>query len=644
MDAARYARVQEVFLAVYALPSSEQAAALDRACAGDAALRDEVTSLLAHHQEASIFVARTPSESQDRPAFARGAAVKWNQEQHRILHQRIRFLALLLHLLLFVALLRPQGSVGSWSKIAAPSAAGIVGGWVALLGLSILVLALRSPSWRALRRCEIALLASASVVLVSWHHAWLTRGVTLASPPSHALQALLREAYWVVSPDHTTHLQGGSTLIGVPVGNQWCTLAGFYGIVVPNVRRRGAAVLAAMMLAPVAIVAVAAVHNPALRPHAVGNALACLFLVGAFGGVGLYIGLKLQALRKAVFDAKQVGQYRLTALLGKGAMGEVYLAQHRLLRRPCAVKLIRADHVGSPEWLARFEREVQAMAQLTHPNTVEVYDFGRTEDDSFYCAMEYLPGMTLDALVRAHGPLPAGRVVHLLRQVCGALSEAHGKGMVHRDIKPGNIFVSERGGVRDVVKLLDFGLVQVQSVERRREAPVGEQPLDGISVDGISGVPGFDITRVGQILGTPAYMAPEQVGGHEADARSDLYSLGGVACFLLTGKPPFEGDTLEDLCRAHLAAPPPRLRDRQPDIPEDLEAVITRCLAKEREARFQHVNDLAAALEATDAASAWDSGKAEAWWRAHATTPPPPGELAEPAASRVAVRLHAAGR
>ncbi|XXT14992.1 serine/threonine-protein kinase [Sorangium sp. So ce429] len=638
MDAARYERLQEVFLAVYALPPGEQSAALDRACAGDAALRAEVASLLAHHQEASIFiplvplvplVPRTPPEPRERPVSGRGAAVKWDEEQHRVLHQRIRLLALVLHLLLFVSLLRPQGSAGAWSKMADLSAVGIVGGWAALLCVSLLVVALRSPSWLALRRCELALLASASAVLLGWHFSWLTRGVTLASPPSGELQALLREAYWVVSPDHTTHLQMGSTLIGLPVGNQWCALAGIYGVVVPNVRRRGAAVLAAMMLAPVAIVAAAAVHSPALRPHAVGNALACFFLVGAFGGVGLYVGLRLQALRKEVFDAKQVGQYRLTALLGKGAMGEVYLAQHRLLRRPCAVKLIRPDQVRSEEWLARFEREVQAMAQLTHPNTVEVYDFGRTEDDSFFCAMEYLPGMTLDALVRAHGPLPPGRVVHLLRQVCGAVAEAHGKGMVHRDIKPGNIFVCERGGERDVVKLLDFGLVHVQTVERLPAAFAGERPAAPAgerSIDGPSAAGGPEITRAGQLLGTPAYMAPEQVSRREPDARSDIYSLGGVACFALTGKPPFEGETLEDLCLAHLSAPLPRLRDRNPDVPEDLEGVIARCLAKEREARFQDVNELAAALEATGAAGAWDSGMARAWWRAHPTTPPPPGD------------------
>jgi serine/threonine-protein kinase len=390
----------------------------------------------------------------------------------------------------------------------------------------------------------------------------------------------------------------------------WGTLASFYSFIIPNTFRRGAAMVVGLSAAPTALIGAAALHNPGLRPLVVPNALSCFAVAALFGGVGLYLGLSFQALRRAVFDAKQVGQYRLMQLLGKGAMGEVYLAQHRLLRRPCAVKLIRPDQVDSQEWLSRFEREVQAMALLTHPNTVEVYDFGRTDDGAFFYAMEYLPGATLDALVHAHGPVPPGRAVHFLRQLCGALAEAHAKGLVHRDIKPGNIFVCERGGMKDVVKLLDFGIVYVAASE-------GQPPAARAAGEPGASEASAHLTRAGQIMGTPAYMAPEQVRGELPDARSDIYSLGCVGYFLLTGKPIFEHDTLEALWSAHLSAPAPRLRDRVPDMPEDLEAVIARCLAKSPEERFQRVTEVAAALEATGAAGAWDRGKAEAWWRTH---------------------------
>jgi serine/threonine-protein kinase len=639
VDSARYARVQEVFIAVCGLPPKEQAAAIDRACAGDTALKDEITSLLKHHRDGSLFAERASRAidrelSSDDPrsddrvrkgetqlVFNRESRATWNEEQRRLLHQRVRALTLVLLILVCGILGRVIMLVGGFPRVAMAPTAGMLAGWAVLLVLSVVVLRLRSPSWAALRRCEVALLGSACLVLFSWNCAWLTNGLTLASPPSEALSDLLRDTYWIISPGGSIHFREGSSLLTYQLVNHWSALATLYCVIVPNTLRRGAVTLAAVTLVAMAVVPVSAAHDPGLRPYMAVGILSCLF-VSVFGGAGLYLSIQFQALRRAVFDAKQVGQYRLKELLGKGAMGEVYLAQHRLLRRPCAVKVIRTDQIGSREWMARFEREVQAMAQLTHPNTVEVYDFGCTDDNLFFYAMEYLPGWTLDALVRAHGPLPPGRVVHLLRQVCGALAEAHEKGLIHRDIKPSNILVCERGGVKDVVKLLDFGLVYVQAGE---PAPGGPEPLPaGVpesAAQAAARAGGSHMTRAGQLLGTPAYMAPEQVRGEQPDARSDIYSLGGVACFLLTGKPPFEGDTLEDLCLSHLYAPAPRLRDQLPEIPADLEAIITRCLTKEREARFQHVNDMAAALEATGCSGAWGSAEAQAWWQTHAMTP-----------------------
>ena len=201
-------------------------------------------------------------------------------------------------------------------------------------------------------------------------------------------------------------------------------------------------------------------------------------------------------------------------------MGEVYLAEHQLLKRPCAIKLIRPDRAGDPRALARFEREVRTTARLSHPNTVEIYDYGRTEDGTFYYVMEYLSGLSLADLVERHGPLPPGRAIYLLRQACGALAEAHAAGLVHRDLKPANIFAARRGGLHDVAKLLDFGLV-LPTAE-----PVAPPSSAGTAT----------------IAGSPLYMAPEQATGDaRPDARSDLYGLGAVAYYLLTGRAPFEG-------------------------------------------------------------------------------------------------------
>jgi serine/threonine-protein kinase len=230
--------------------------------------------------------------------------------------------------------------------------------------------------------------------------------------------------------------------------------------------------------------------------------------VGLASLLAVFGAHRLETLRRGAAEARKLGQYQLKQCLGSGGMGEVYLAEHVLLRRPCALKLIRPELAGNPTSLRRFEREVQVTATLTHPNTVEIYDYGHAEDGTFYCVMEYLPGLDLEQLVSRHGPLPPQRAVHLLRQVCGSLAEAHAAGLIHRDIKPGNIIVCRRGGHHDVAKLLDFGLV--------RGPDLGQN--------------GPKLTREGTIAGTPAYMAPEQAASRDdLDARSDVYSLGALA-------------------------------------------------------------------------------------------------------------------
>ena len=255
--------------------------------------------------------------------------------------------------------------------------------------------------------------------------------------------------------------------------------------------------------------------------------------------------------------------------------------------------------------LARFEREVRITARLSHWNTVEIFDYGRTDDGTFFYVMEYLPGLSMEDLLDRHGPLPAERVVHLLRQTCQGLREAHAIGLIHRDIKPGNVFVAQRGGLYDVVKLLDFGLVK----------PVTETPA-------------ARLTQEGSISGTPLFMSPEQSRGlGDLDARSDIYSVGAVAYALLTGRPPFDGTNPMEVIIAHArdeVLPPSKHRA---DVPSDLEHVILRCLAKSPEDRFQDVDSLEQALAECAAADKWTQWHAARWWHENDQTVTMPPEL-----------------
>ena len=353
----------------------------------------------------------------------------------------------------------------------------------------------------------------------------------------------------------------------------WSILILLYGIFIPNTWRRAAAVVSGMF-----VISLAMTVFLRFRYEFVAQALswiqvmhwAMMELVGCAGAItGAHL---ISTLRRQAFEAKQLGQYRLKELIGSGGMGQVYLGEHRLLKRPCAIKVIRPGKAADPLALARFEREIQITAELSHPNTVEVYDHGRTEDGTFYYVMEYLPGLSLAQIVERHGPLPAARVVFLLKQICGALREAHGVGLIHRDIKPENIFAAHRGGLYDVAKLLDFGLVKPR-------ADLREQAL----------------TQDGAFSGSPLYMSPEQsMGDSEPDVRSDIYSLGAVAYFLLTGRPPFERDTLMKVLIAHArddVMSPSQIRS---DLPPDLEQIVLCCLAKNRDERFQNAESLEA--------------------------------------------------
>src|SRR5262245_45648718 len=244
----------------------------------------------------------------------------------------------------------------------------------------------------------------------------------------------------------------------------WLLLIFTYAMFIPNTWRRAALVIGAQALAPDLLVVAMVLAYPAVAVLVTGMVFLQYVLTMVVAAVAAVFGTHLiNTLRREAFEAKQLGQYRLIDRLGAGGMGEVYLAEHRMLKRPCAVKLIRPEQAGDPHVLARFEREVQMTARLSHWNTIEIYDYGRTEDGTFFYVMEYLPGLSLEDLLDRHGALPPERVVHFLRQICQGLREAHAIGLIHRDIKPGNIFVAKRGGLYDVVKVLDFGLVKAVS-------------------------------------------------------------------------------------------------------------------------------------------------------------------------------------
>ena len=308
--------------------------------------------------------------------------------------------------------------------------------------------------------------------------------------------------------------------------------------------------------------------------------------------LAFYAASILNGMRVELHAALKFGQYRLLKKIGSGGMGEVFMAEHQLLKRPCALKLIKPESIANPLVLARFEREVRSAARLSHPNTIEIYDYGHSEDGTFYYVMEYLPGMSLEDLVKRAGPLPPGRAIYLLRQACAGLAEAHGIGLVHRDLKPANIFVAKRGGETDVAKVLDFGLVKLI---QDPEAPA--------------------LTANFTVSGTPSYMAPEQAtDASNLDARADVYAMGAVAYFTLTGHPPFSGAGAFAVMMAHArdrVIPPSLVR---PGVPADLEAVVLKALEKEPQDRYPDARAMGRALAACQDAATWDADRADHWW------------------------------
>jgi len=323
-----------------------------------------------------------------------------------------------------------------------------------------------------------------------------------------------------------------------------------------------------------------------------------MFGLLGLGAASIFVLMRLanrwqDSARKAALTARQLGQYALEEKIGAGAFGTVYRGHHALMRRPVAVKLLDAGKANETS-IARFEREVQLTCQLTHPNTISLYDYGRTPEGVFYYAMEFLDGLSLDALVVKYGPLPEGRVIHILRQVCASLAEAHGQGLVHRDIKPHNIFLTRRGGIPDFVKVLDFGLVKARNLEGQLE-----------------------LTAANATLGTPLYMSPEAVERPDTvEARSDLYSLGAVGYYLVTGEPVFLGLTIGEVMMQQVKAVPEKPSVRLGELlSPDFEELLLRCLAKKPADRPASARALETALGRCSVQ--WGREQAEEWWRRH---------------------------
>jgi serine/threonine-protein kinase len=304
------------------------------------------------------------------------------------------------------------------------------------------------------------------------------------------------------------------------------------------------------------------------------------------------LGSAFSVVRLRKQGGRRLGPYSLGRQIGEGGVANVYLAQHDLLKRPTAVKLLKPAR-ASDEMIARFEREVQLASSLSHPNTVEIFDYGRTRDGLFYYAMEYLDGLNVSEVIARSGAFPVARALHVLRQVCAALVEAHAKGLVHRDIKPENIMVCRYGGIHDFVKILDFGLVKSMAGEHSR-----------------------DLTRSLRILGTPLYMAPERLRDPaDVDARADIYALGAVAFLMLSARRVFETSDDLQLTTTILNEEPPRVSQlaRQP-IPAELDLIVASCVEKKREDRPQRVSDLAEAFDALAAEHPWTQREAREWW------------------------------
>ena len=444
----------------------------------------------------------------------------------------------------------------------------------ALFRVSALFLVLAGASLAALQRTK---LVSAQDLL--------DLGLVLQVAGSFALALMENAAPWPDAP-----IRGSTALVA------WIAIC---VIAIPNRPWKSitAAISSAAMVPCAHLLAAQILGFPALP----WNRLVSYTLLPVFvAGWTPFISTRLHQLQQDLSRTHDFGSYHLERLLGRGGMGEVWLARHSFLRRDAAVKLILAEllegasHSERRQIQERFESEAQSIASLRSPHTVEIYDYGLSENGSLYYAMEYLHGLDAETLVVRYGPQPAGRVVSFLRQACESLDEAHEAGLIHRDIKPSNVFICRLGKRTDFIKVVDFGLVK--ELARATQA----------------------LTAEGAIGGTPAFIAPEQVRGEEVDARTDIYGFGCLAYFLLTGTTVFDKPNSMAMAVAHLnERPTPPSRRSELPIPYSLERVVMACLEKKREDRPQSVAELRAMLHGCTDIASWTDADANRWWTLH---------------------------
>ncbi len=404
----------------------------------------------------------------------------------------------------------------------------------------------------------------------------VTSGYKTARPRSHL--PLTEMAASAVSGHSGINVDGYRNYLGVPVIGAWTWLYDYdFGV------------------------ATETAYAEAYQSLKTMRRLFCVLfgLLASYTGITLICSIVASRLQRRIhaaeMETRQLGQYTLEYKIGEGGMGPVYRARHAFMRRPTAVKLLLPGNAAQT-MIKRFEEEVQLTSRLVHPNTIQIYDYGHTPDGIFYYAMEYLDGVNLKDLVQIDGAQPPGRVIHMIKQVCGSLSEAHEIGLVHRDIKPSNIIIGKRGNIYDFIKVLDFGLME--NMTTSDDNGNSSRDLDIIS-------------------GTPQYLAPETILNPEnIDPRSDIYSLGATAYLLVTGQEVFTAKTVVDICRHHIATPPvPPSQRFKKHFDQDLENVIMKCLQKQPEMRFANVKELMVELERLQLNTPWSEDDASQWWK-----------------------------
>ena len=410
--------------------------------------------------------------------------------------------------------------------------------------------------------------------------------------------------YWAMSQGEVSLALSGFTETVFHI----VLLVAVYGMFIPNTIKRVTAVAVSLAATPIAAGLALGFAFPAIA-EAMGQLRAGRiaetgFLLTLSAGIAIAGTQIIGQYQSQGVEAMEAGFYQLKERIGSGGMGEVWRAEHHKLVRPAAIKLIRPDRIEDKdqavarETIRRFEREAQATAALRSPHTVELYDFGVSGDGVFYYVMEYLNGIDLKTLIEKHGPQPPERTIHLLKQVCESLADAHESRMIHRDVKPANIFTCHMGLSYDFVKVLDFGLVKIETDD-------GDEDTQ--------------LTQEGMTAGSPAFMAPEVVTGkRDVDARADLYAVGCVGYWLLTGQYVFPRKRTMAMALDHVTTTTqPPSRRSELSIPAELDRIILKCLAKQPEDRFGSAMELAEALSTGVASNGWDRRHAEEWWKSH---------------------------